>query len=80
MILLGESMNYRVVFPKNDKFWRIEQEGGIGPKIVHKAKSVLILKESEAICEMVDNKRECYILVTGVERERHENVTVLKKI
>lgn len=72
-------MNFRIGFPKDGKYWRIEQEGGLGPKIVHKAKSVLILKESEAVCETVDNKKECYILVTGVEREALENVTVLKK-
>ena len=72
-------MNFKVRFPKDGKCWGVEQEGsGLTPKIMHKASSVLILKDSEAVCETVDNGKDCYILVTGVTKELHGKVMVLK--
>jgi len=45
-----------------------------------KVDSVLILKDCEAICERIDNRVECYILVTGARREKHRNMVVLEKL
>tara|TARA_Y100000310_G_C20379033_1_gene667153 strand:+ start:496 stop:714 length:219 start_codon:yes stop_codon:yes gene_type:complete len=72
-------MNFRIRLLKDGKSWGVEQEASSrAPKIIHKANSVLILKDSEAVCETVDNGKDCYILVVGVTKELHGKVMVLK--
>ncbi len=68
---------YKVYPPNDNKRWIVTGERN---KETLKAGSVLILKDCEAICERIDNKTECYILVTGAEREIHKNIIVLKKL
>jgi len=69
-------MNYRIYYPKNGKNWSIEDEA-YGKKTV--AKSVLILRDSEAIAEKLeDDTTRFYILVTGATKEVHGDVLVLK--
>ena len=68
---------YKVYPPKDGKRWIVVGER---EKEILKAGSVLILQDCEAIGERIDNKTECYILVTGSQRELHKNMIVLKKI
>jgi hypothetical protein len=68
---------YKVYPPKDNKRWVVI---GDREKEILKVGSVLILKDCEAICERIDNKMECYILVTGAQREIHKNMVVLKKL
>ena len=63
-------------FPKDGKKWVVRNDA---TKKVLYANSVIILKESEAVCEPVDKSNtECYILVTGADKEEFESVLVLK--
>jgi len=69
-------MNYKVYFPKDGKKWVIRNDH---TKKVLYADSVIILKESEAVCEPIDkSSTECYILVTGADKEVFDSVLVLK--
>ena len=68
---------YKVYPPKDGKRWIVI---GDREKEILKVGSVLILKDCEAICERIDKETECYILVTGAQREIHKNMVVLKKI
>jgi hypothetical protein len=72
-------MNFRVQFPTTPSgLWRIIEECEPKPRALE-AKSILILKPCEALCEVIDkDNKECYILVTGAEKERHGDVVVLK--